>query len=322
MRRFSIALVTLFTCCSQLAFTDDQPPNAGAKSTTPKFHVVGYLPEYRIADIDVEVGQYLSDLVCFSARAGPEGDLNLKGIKPEHIQKLTAIKERHPVALLLCVGGWNRSGGFPELAASPAAREKFTAALVEFCRANQFDGVDLDWEHPASETEYRDYATLLAETRKAFEPRHLQLTIAVAGWQVLPAEAIQAADRIHLMAYDAEGKHSTCEFAEADVGRLIKHGVPPGKICLGLPFYGRDVKDRSRELTYSQIVKKFEPDADVDEVDGVYFNGATTIERKTKFALAAKLGGVMAWEIGQDATGERSLLRAIKRATGAGATRP
>jgi hypothetical protein len=33
----------------------------------------------------------------------------------------------------------------------------------------------------------------------------------------------------------------------------------------------------------------------------VYFNGARTIERKTKVALQRKLAGVMIWELGQDA---------------------
>ena len=31
-----------------------------------------------------------------------------------------------------------------------------------------------------------------------------------------------------------------------------------------------------------------------------YFNGVTTVERKTKDAIAAHLGGVMVWELGQD----------------------
>jgi hypothetical protein len=52
--------------------------------------------------------------------------------------------------------------------------------------------------------------------------------------------------------------------------------------------------------------------AEVDEIDDVYFNGPATIRRKTAFALESGLGGVMAWELGQDAPGDRSLLRVIR----------
>src|SRR5258708_24899153 len=115
------------------------------------------------------------------------------------------------------------------------------------------------------------------------------------------------------MAYDADGRHSTPEFADAELAKFSKRGVPPVKTCLGLPFYGRGVHDRTKTLTYAEIVHRYRPTAEVDEVDGVYFNGATTIERKTKMALQRKLAGVMIWELGQDAADEHSLLHVIDR---------
>jgi GH18 family chitinase len=61
-------------------------------------------------------------------------------------------------------------------------------------------------------------------------------------------------------------------------------------------------------------MKQYAPAADVDEVDGVYFNGRSTIERKTKFARDNKLASMMVWELGQDVRDNTSLLRAISRA--------
>jgi GH18 family chitinase len=284
--------------------------------------VVGYLPEYRLESFDPEQAKYLTDLIYFSAEAEPTGELTKKRLRPETLQALRQIKEAHKVRLLLCVGGWGRSKGFAELAASAPSRQRFASALTEFCSEQRFDGVDLDWEHPKGESEQKNWAALLSEIQTAFQPRRLLLTVAVAGWQGLPADAVAAVDRIHLMAYDAKGRHSTPEFAEADVGRLIKKEVPPEKVCLGLPFYGRGVDDRSKTLTYAQLVRKYQPAADVDEVDGVYFNGLRTVERKTKYALDRKLAGVMVWEVGQDTKDEHSLLRAIHRvAAGSGARR-
>jgi GH18 family chitinase len=119
------------------------------------------------------------------------------------------------------------------------------------------------------------------------------------------------------MAYDNDGRHSTPEAAEQAVQSLVDRGVPPEKIVLGLPFYGRGVKDRDRTLTWREIVAKHRPAATLDEVDGVYFNGPETIRRKTRFALQKKLAGVMVWELGQDASGNDSLLQVIRNSVAA-----
>ncbi|HUY35917.1 MAG TPA: glycoside hydrolase family 18 protein [Pirellulales bacterium] len=277
------------------------------------FRVVGYLPDYRMQALDRNAGRYLTDLIYFSVEPDATGELKRDRLRAADVAALQAIKQRHGVALYLCIGGWERSAGFAPLAASPAARKRFAAAATQFCLENRFDGIDLDWEHPAGDEEYRNFAVLLAEIKRRFAPRGLDLTIAVAGWQTPPAAVIAAVDRIHLMAYDAEGRHSTLEFAGAELDKFSKSGVPPAKTCLGLPFYGRGVHDRGKTLTYAEIARRYHPAAEVDEVDGVYFNGAGTIERKTKMALQRKLAGVMMWELGQDAADERSLLHVIDR---------
>jgi hypothetical protein len=290
-----------------------KPPYKNERPAAGRFRVIGYLPYYRIADIDPDVGKYLTDMVYFSAEVGPNGELVNDRLKNEHLEKLRSIKQDHRVALYLCVGGWGRSAGFVRLAASPDARHKFTEAATQFCLENEFDGIDLDWEHPAGDEQYANFVKLLEDLKRRFEPHDLRLSVAAAGWQALPAEAIAAVDRIHLMAYDADGRHSTPRFARAEVDKLINRGVGASKICLGVPFYGRGIDDRAKTLTYAQIVRRHEPASDVDEVDGTYFNGPETIARKTRDAIESKLGGIMVWELGQDAPGDRSLLRVIHR---------
>jgi predicted esterase len=287
---------------------------ATGRPANGRFRVIGYLPEYRMADLDLELGKYLTDLVYFSVEAGPAGEFKSARLKSEHLAKLRAIKEKHGVALFLCVGGWGRSAGFAPMAASPDARRTFVAAATLFCLENGFDGIDLDWEHPTGDDECRNFAALLAEMKGSFEPHDLQLSIAAAGWQTLPPEAIAAVDRVHLMAYDGDGRHSTLEFARSEVAKLTRQGVPAGKICLGVPFYGRGIDDRAKTQTYAEIVRKHQPDPEVDEMDGIYFNGPATIARKTNEAIESKLGGIMVWEVGQDASGEPSLLREIQKA--------
>ncbi len=276
----------------------------------PAFRVAGYLPDYRLSDFDSDKAQYVTDLIYFSVEPTEQGGLKRGHLRSDDLARLQAIKAKHRLTLSLCVGGWGRSAGFAQVSASEKTRQAFVANLVKFCRENQFDGVDLDWEHPADDAERENYGKLIVALKK----EGLLVTVAIADWQVLPPAAIEAIDRVHLMAYDAPKQHSTYECAVSAVERLIKTGVPAGKICLGVPFYGRGVDERAKSLTYEQIVQNYDPPPASDEIDGIYFNGPDTIRRKMRFAIEKKLGGVMIWELGQDANGERSLLRAIHRA--------
>ena len=113
------------------------------------------------------------------------------------------------------------------------------------------------------------------------------------------------------MAYDHDGPHSTFANARADVDRVAAPGVPRSKIYLGVPFYGRNITKPDQTMTYAEIVRRYHPAPDVDEVEGLSFNGIRTIQLKARYVLENQLGGVMIWELGQDTTDDTSLLRAI-----------
>jgi chitinase len=296
-----VGLAVLFVADSSRAVAADEPA----------FRVVGYLPDYRLAEFDPHAAKHLTDMVYFSAEPTAEGELVRGRLDREALQKLHLIKQQHGLKLLLTVGGWERSAGFVAMAAAAAARERFASECLDFCKEYDFDGIDIDWEHPANEAQQRDFGSLLATLKKALQTRKLRLTIAIAEWQPLPREAIAAVDQIHLMAYDAPGRHSTYEYAAEAVERVIQRGAPAEKICLGIPFYGRAIKQPNRTLTYAGIADKYQPQPATDELDGIYFNGPDTVRRKTRMAHDLRLGGVMIWELGQDAKGDASLLRAI-----------
>lgn len=284
------------------------------EETMPRVPVTGYLPDYRVADYAPASGAGIDVLALFSAEATVAGGLDLARLPVPARERARQLKVQQRCLLLLSVGGWDRSAAFPALAADAAARARFAAGLVEFCRAEGFDGVDLDWEHPKDQREGEDFALLLAEISRVFAPAGLQLSSALAPWQDLPAAAYQHLDRIHLMAYDKPGRHSTYEAAVTDVQRLLDRGVPAAKIWLGVPFYGRKPEDFDAALTYAQILAQFAPGPEADEAGGYYYNGPRTLQRKARFARDAGLGGIMVWELGQDAAGEHSLLRALGQA--------
>ncbi|MFO0879240.1 MAG: glycoside hydrolase family 18 protein [Gemmataceae bacterium] len=274
--------------------------------------VAGYLPDYRAASFDPEALRGLTDLLVFSAEPTATGPLNLSRVKAMPWARLRAYKTRARVRLWLSVGGWERSGQFATVTASAEKRKAFVESAVRVCLEHRLDGLDLDWEHPQTRAEQDGYAALLADLRRGFEPHGLMLSLTMAGWQQLPRAAFAAVDRIHLMAYDQEGRHATFEGARKEVELIKAAGAPVGKLVLGMPFYGRGVEQRSRTLTYAEIVEKFKPKPEVDEVEGVYFNGPALIRRKTTYAVEQGLAGVMVWELGQDARGARSLLGVVR----------
>lgn len=280
-----------------------------------EFAVVGYLPDYRLDGVDPRRAIGVTDIVYFSIEAKADGSLDARRLSDKALRLLKRFQKENGARVHVAVGGWERSAGFARLSQDPRARARFVAELTRLCAKNHLDGVDLDWEHPHNDAENGGYAALLSELKTAFAPRKLLLSAALADWQDPGSRAYDALDRIHVMAYDHDGpRHATFDQAKADAMTFVKRGVPRRKICLGLPFYGRLSTDSKVEASYAEILAQHHPKASLDQAGGFYFNGPDTIARKTRFARDQGLGGVMIWELGQDAPGAESLLGVIRRA--------
>lgn len=289
------------------------PATLTALPTSPPpsrdFAIVGYLPEYRT--LDPAWGRYVTDVVYFSAGLRADGGLDTTRLDAQTLAALREMRDDYGTRIFVAFGGWERSGGFAAVAVDPALRASVAQTLTAYCLENGLDGVDFDWEFPEGAAEIAGYVALLAEVHAVFAPHDLRVSVALAAWQDLGNDLYAAVDRIHVMAYDHGGRHSTFEQAADDIQVFLKRGAPPEKLLLGVPFYGRDVQAPAIALTYAEIVSAHHPAPDVDEAGGVYFNGIATIQQKTRYAQEQGLGGVMIWELGQDTADDTSLLRAI-----------
>ena len=289
-----------------------EPPSP---EPSPKFLVAGYLPEWELGHADRATVALLDQLIFFSIKPRPDGQLDTGRAPAESLRKLDKLRAGDSPRLLLSVGGWGRSRGFAPMAGSDSARATFVKALAKYCRENHFAGADFDWEFPKGKAEQATCDRLLVDTKAAFASQGLALSVAVIASQQFSRDAIAAVDRFHLMSYDHGGaEHSSLQQARDDVRSLVAHGVPPEKILLGVPFYGRT--RRGQSLGWAQIVARFHPAANADSADIYSFNGPDTMAKKVRLAREEKLGGLMIWEIGQDVAPDQpdSLLGALRRA--------
>uniref|UniRef100_A0A2P2I1P3 Mucin-5AC-like n=1 Tax=Hirondellea gigas TaxID=1518452 RepID=A0A2P2I1P3_9CRUS len=202
-------------------------------------------------------------------------DIEKKGYSQFNLLKQYNDKLR----TLIAVGGWEEgSGRFSELVSFPKAREVFINSTIKHIRRYNFDGLDLDWEYPASRSgsspdDKQNYALLVHELRAAFEkesrlsgkPR-LLLTMAVPAGQTYIDRGYDIPslnkdlDFFNILNYDYTtsvdpmvGNHAplvalpgTTEYEDAyqlnvdwTVNHYISLGAAKNKLVIGIPTYGR-----------------------------------------------------------------------------------
>ena len=203
------------------------------------------------------------------------------------------------------------------------SRASFVQKLVTYVSRHRFDGIDVDLEGPAINS---DYGKFIAELKAALIPEGQLLTSALShvnGASNIPDDVIGLFDFINIMAYDATGpwrpdepgQHSSFVFATQSLDYWISRGLPKEKAVLGVPFYGYGFGAEFNEgISFADILQRF-PGAQTSDVVGntIYYNGIPTIEQKTRHVVEGKYGGIMIWQLAQDATGSNSLLRTIHK---------
>lgn len=306
-----LTLILLTSCGGNAPFpASPEPAPVSTISPTPvPFAVIGYFPDYR--ELNPAWTEHLTDILYFSAEPRADGTLDTSRLNEDTWQTLIALKLQKGICIHLSVGGWERSSTFAPMVADPNTREKFIDTIIEFALAHNLDGVDFDWEFPKDRTEFDNYVLFLTETKEAFSKHNLLVSVALSPGQNFPLGSFAVVDRVHVMSYDHAGKHSTYEQAVKDLQIFLDAGIPPEKLILGIPFYGRNIQPPNRELSYAEIMQQYQPAFNVDEMDGIYFNGIDTVQRKTCYAMSENIGGVMVWELAHDTIDDSSLLKRI-----------
>lgn len=288
---------------------ESAPDVLPSQSPSPGFIIAGYFPDYR--ELNPAWALSLTDIIYFSAEPRADGTLDTSRLSEETWSDLGRLKSDHGLRVHLSIGGWERDGAFAEMSADPELRAVFVENLLAFLLSHNLDGADFDWEFPATDTQFENYISLLTETEAALSVHGMLVSVALPAESDFPLGAFAVVDRIHLMSYDRGERHSTYVQAVDDVQAFLDAGIPPEKLILGIPFYGREISPPHNEFSYSQIMDDYSPAPEVDEVDGIYFNGLATVRRKVCYGMNEGLGGFMVWELSQDTADASSLLLQI-----------
>lgn len=205
---------------------------------------------------------------------------------------------------------------------SPANRTAFIQKIYDYVIAHNFDGVDVDLEGPAINGDYGGFVIALANKLHAGGK---QISAALSegyGGANVPSSTFAAYDWINIMAYDATGPwnpgnpgpHSPYSMAVNQFNYWTGRGLPASKAIIGLPFYGYGFGAAANQgISYANIIAQYPGSENQDQVGNtIYYNGIPTIKAKTTFAIQ-NAGGVMIWELSQDAVGSKSLLTAINQ---------
>jgi len=272
-----------------------------------------------------------------------------------------ALPENRQAFVASCVDMFIR-GNLPELEPGAAA--------------GLFDGIDIDWEYPAAPgrrgNTYRpedanNFTDLLAEFRRQLDEIDPDLLLTIAAPAGHDRYSLMELDQIHpyldwinVMTYDYHGAwepRGPTNFpaplytssmdpvadqdlsADASIRAFLQAGVPPAKLNLGVPFYGRGwsgVTDAEHGLYQEAeapasglfeagvndtgVLRRLEFPSFRDPEAGAFwlFDGETfwsfddpeVMALKTTYVIDMGLGGVMFWELAGD-TRDGELITAI-----------
>jgi hypothetical protein len=210
-------------------------------------------------------------------------------------------------------GGGNQSVNdlLEEIAASARCRGQFASQVAAILTQNDLDGVNLDWEFPKTAS-LGNYTLLVQALRQAIGTKKtLSIAIYDDGGKENPADHMTTAvfpyvDYYMVMAY--------LDPRNAAIKSWVNPpwNLPESQLRLGLALFG-DADNGGPSRGYNEILGTVAPaqaNPCGDRV-GIYtINGLSTTGELTRFAMTQMLGGITAWELGDDRTDSISLLGA------------
>jgi len=301
-----------------------QPTATFTKTATPMpasaTHLVGYLPDYggSFATFATTINwnkmthlnlAFVNPPTC---NGGCSGGSNMNfslGQSDANIAALVNAAHAHGVKVLASIGG---AGGDAQIVQfyNAGLSSQLVASLNNYVAQHNLDGVDLDIEQPNNVG--ANFSTFAADCINTFHPQGKLVTAAVAQYITqgnMSNSTLFSFDFINVMVYD---NLSLCQQA---VNYYTSVGEPKSKIVLGVPFFG---SGGGQEPTWASIVAAYPNAGSTNSVSGGSFLGGANItyvgftEMAQETQLGVQNGGVMIWDLSQDAPAPNSMLSIIQ----------
>lgn len=299
------------------------------------YYVVGYLPSYRSVSTIPDVKFRMTNVVVYAFYAVNSTGTLTPPSSPSSTLVAVRDKARANNAKVFLGINDGTAGNFKNMASTAAGRNNFIRDVMNTVRANNLDGVDIDWEFPStSDGTDLTFTALMKELSDSLhrDGRYYLSAAITAGKyaggirDAIRAEIFPYVDFFNIMAYDDFSTsvpyrhHSDYTLATVCLNYWIStRGMPASKAVLGIPAYGRPsgITQTGTVLTYNSILGQggnAQLDSAIVTAGGftnytIYYNGQYTTKRKAKLAKDIA-NGVMFWEKGQDAHDGNSLMKA------------
>ncbi len=297
-------------------------PESGSAPEQPRLRVVGYVfaSDWSLATAQIK-WQHITDLNIAFLNPDADGVFEVDAA----LDRLMEQADEHNVRVFFSIGGGSPPPHLEGLLSTQPGRTKLVTGIVDLIYRYGFDGVDIDLENALIN---QHYAPFVEEVATAVKPLGKLVTAALASWNAdqIADETLAHYDAIHIMSYDATGPwnpsktgpHSPYSMATTDFEYFHKtRNIPAERLFIGLPFYGYGFGEGAPQSVFFRDIVARWPGSEWDdqvalpEGGNIYYNGIPTIRKKTKYAIDNGAGGVMIWQLLQDAEGDKSLLRAI-----------
>jgi len=236
--------------------------------------VTGYYPGWEQSSLPATNLDFstLTQVIHFSVVPQADGGLDTGAnfISPAGSAAVVSAAHAAGRKALICVGGSESESAF-QGATSTTNLAGFIGNLTNFLAANNYDGVDIDWE-PLPSTDLPLYTNLVIGLRSALNtfPAHKLLTVAAGAYPpwgdsatadyVMFANLQAQFDQINIMTYDLSGPYDgwvtwfnsplydggyrfpssggLVPSVEGAVDNFLTNGVSAARLGIGIAFYG------------------------------------------------------------------------------------